>query len=36
MPIAKIEPLPMFDLGKEMIPWEQRREDGQALRHKAS
>jgi len=30
--IAKIEPLQKFDLGSEMVPWEQRRADGKALR----
>jgi uncharacterized protein (DUF2252 family) len=30
--IAKIEPLPMFDLGTEMVPWKQRHAEGKALR----
>ncbi len=32
MAIAKIEALPKFDLGSTMVPWEQRRADGKALR----
>ncbi len=32
MAIAKIEPLPTFDLGVKLIPWEQRRANGKALR----
>jgi len=34
MAIAKIEPLPKFDLGSKMVSWEQRRAEGKALRHK--
>ena len=32
MAIAKIESLPKFDLGRELVPWEQRRAEGKALR----
>jgi uncharacterized protein (DUF2252 family) len=32
MAIAKIETLPRFDLGSPMVPWEQRRANGKALR----
>jgi uncharacterized protein (DUF2252 family) len=32
MAIAKIEALPKFDLGDVLVPWEQRREEGKALR----
>ncbi len=32
MTIAKIESLPKFDLGSEMVPWEQRRDEGKVLR----
>ena len=32
MAIAEIEALPRFDLGSELIPWEQRRAAGKALR----
>ncbi len=32
MPIAKIETLPKFDLGSKMVPWEERRAQGKALR----
>ncbi|MGA2371574.1 MAG: DUF2252 domain-containing protein [Candidatus Korobacteraceae bacterium] len=32
MAIAKIEPLPKFDLGSELVPWEERRAEGKALR----
>ncbi len=31
MAIAKIEAMPKFDLGSELVPWEQRRDDGKAL-----
>jgi uncharacterized protein (DUF2252 family) len=31
---AKIEALPKFDLGSELVPWEQRREEGKALRRR--
>ena len=32
MTIAKIEPMPKFDLGSELVPWEQRRAEGKVLR----
>ncbi len=32
MAIANIESLPKFDLGSELVPWEQRRAEGKALR----
>lgn len=32
MAIAKIESLPKFDLGSELVPWEERRDNGKALR----
>jgi hypothetical protein len=32
MAIAKIEPLPKFDLGIKLASWDQRRADGKALR----
>jgi uncharacterized protein (DUF2252 family) len=34
MAIAKIEPLPKFDLGSKMVSWEQRRAEGKALRRR--
>ena len=33
MAVAKMEPLPKFDLGSKLVPWEKRRRDGKALRH---
>jgi uncharacterized protein (DUF2252 family) len=32
MAIAKIESLPKFDLGRELVPWEKRRTEGKMLR----
>ncbi len=32
MTIAKLEPLPKFDLGRAAVPWEERRSDGKRLR----
>jgi len=32
MAIAKIESLPNFDLGRELVPWEKRRAEGKMLR----
>jgi uncharacterized protein (DUF2252 family) len=32
MAIAKLDTLPKFDLGSDMVPWEKRRADGKALR----
>jgi uncharacterized protein (DUF2252 family) len=32
MTIAKIESLPNFDLGRELVPWEKRRAEGKKLR----
>src|SRR5580692_7370078 len=32
MAIAKIESLPNFDLGRELVPWEKRRAEGKKLR----
>jgi uncharacterized protein (DUF2252 family) len=32
MAIAKLETLPKFDLGSDMVPWEKRRAEGKALR----
>lgn len=32
MAIAKIAPLPKYDLGSKMVPWEQRHAEGKALR----
>jgi hypothetical protein len=32
MAIAKIEGLPKFDLGSELVPWERRRNEGKAMR----
>ena len=32
MAIAKLEPLPKFDLGTKMVPWKQRHAEGKALR----
>ena len=32
MAIARLEPMQKFDLGSKMIPWEQRRAEGKALR----
>src|SRR5450755_3959588 len=36
MAIAKIAPLPKYDLGSKMVSWERRREEGKALRSKVS
>jgi hypothetical protein len=32
MAIAKLEPLPKFDLGTRMVPWKQRHAEGKACR----
>jgi len=32
MAIAKLETLPKFDLGSDMVPWEKRRAEGKTLR----
>jgi hypothetical protein len=32
MAIAKIEPLPTFDLGTKLVPWKQRYAEGKELR----
>lgn len=32
MKVAKVEPLPEFDLGRAAVSWEQRREEGKKLR----
>src|ERR1700678_569834 len=34
MTIAKLEPLPVFALGRALLPWEERRAQGKALRLK--
>jgi uncharacterized protein (DUF2252 family) len=33
MAIAKIEPLPKFDMGSKLVPWEKRHAAGKELRH---